>query len=619
MVMGALRDKIKIVIMITLLAFVGLIFFEWGMQQSGGGGSGPLGPVIAKVNGIDVPYEAYRQTRAAIAQNFEQRTGRAPEDVDQDSIEDETWLTLVQDALLQQKIEEYGITLSDAEIVEIVRRTPPDVLRNHPDFQNTDGQFDFMKYQAALNDPSYEPLWVQLETYMRAAMPSDKLQTYLSLNARVTSAEVRERFVSQNERVEVSYVPATPAMQTVDETSIPEADLRAHYEENRADFEVGEQAVLEFVRISKEPTPEDSAATRADLEDIRRGVVEGADFEAEARTWSDDPSAERGGDLGFFARGDMPQPIEEAAFSLDAGQISEVFESPFGYHIVRVEERKNDDGEETVRARHILLRVEASNQTLRHAASSSDDFADALADGDKFDAIAAELDLTVERTTPFERGALIPGVGYLRAAQRFAFHEKVGTVTSEPLEDDRAYYLFRVAERQGARTVPFEEVQDRIRANVAQERQRELAREKLAAAVAAADGSLASIAAELGTVVETTGEFTRDSFVPGVGRKNAFVAAAFAYPVGRRSDIVESDRGFYVLEVMGRIAADDSLFAQQEASIRSQLLLEKRQNLITAWIDQMMLEADVVDYRSGKGIPWHPEVDQMTYGAGTGV
>jgi parvulin-like peptidyl-prolyl isomerase len=459
MVMGALRDKIKIVILITLLAFVGLIFFDWGMQQSGGGGGGG-GGIVGKVNGQDIPYETYRRTRVAVAQSFEQRTGRTAEASDQDAIEDETWLTLVQDLLLQEKIQQYGITLSDAEIVEMVKRSPPDVLRNHPDFQTQDGQFDFARYQSALGDPSYESLWLQLETYMRAAMPSDKLQTYLALNARVTTAEVRERFLSQNERVQARYVQSSPATITIADDAISADDLRAYYDAHVSDFEVGEQAILETVRISKEPTAQDSAAVHADLEDIREGILEGADFEAEAKAWSDDASAERGGDLGFFSRGDMPQPIEDAAFSLGVGQVSEVFASPFGYHVIKVEERKNEDGEEMVRARQILLRVEASNQTLRNASSTSDDFADGLADGEGFQTIAERLGLTVERTAPFQRNDLIPGVGYMRAAQRFAFQEKTGAVTTEPMEDERAFYLFRLHERRARRTLPFDEVQE---------------------------------------------------------------------------------------------------------------------------------------------------------------
>jgi hypothetical protein len=130
---------------------------------------------------------------------------------------------------------------------------------------------------------------------------------------------------------------------------------------------------------------------------------------------------------------------------------------------------------------------------------------------------------------------------------------------------------------------------------------------------------LDGIASAMGTDDETTNEFTRDSFVPGIGRKNAFVAAAFAAPVGTRSDIIDSDRGFYVLEVTNRIAADETKLAEQSTSIRSQILLEKRQNLLTAWLDQLILDAEIVDFRSGKGVEWHPDTSQMTYGPGSGV
>src|SRR5262249_21733207 len=111
----------------------------------------------------------------------------------------------------------------------------------------------------------------------------------------------------------------------------------------------------------------------------------------------------------------------------------------------------------------------------------------------------------------------------------------------------------------------------------------------------------------LSATVDTTTEFTRESFLPGVGHRNAFVAAAFSLEPGKLSDVVRGDRGVYVLEVTQRTSPPDSLYAQQRDEVRRQLLMDKRQLLITAWIESLLANAKIVDFRSGQAVAWKPD------------
>ena len=202
----------------------------------------------------------------------------------------------------------------------------------------------------------------------------------------------------------------------------------------------------------------------------------------------------------------------------------------------------------------------------------------------------------------------------MAAKQRFAFGSPVGAVTTDPIEDDRGLYVFRLAELLEPRVAPFEEVRERVQVLVEEERRRELARERLSSALASAGGQgLEAVAEAMDAVIDTTIEFTRESFVPGVGRRNAFVAAAFTTEPGSMTDLIESDRGFYVLEVLERVPADEATFAEQQDSIRQQLFLRKRQTLIAAWLDRLLAEAEIIDYRSGEGVPWEPEPSLLVY------
>nr|WP_309484782.1 peptidylprolyl isomerase [Thermosulfuriphilus ammonigenes] len=131
--------------------------------------------------------------------------------------------------------------------------------------------------------------------------------------------------------------------QIIDKTEINDAEARKYYQENKAQFSQPERIKARHILIAVEdPASADSKkAAREKAEKILARVRAGEDFAELAKKYSDDPgSREKGGDLGFFSRGQMIEPFEKAAFSLKVGEISGLVESPFGYHIIKVEERQ---------------------------------------------------------------------------------------------------------------------------------------------------------------------------------------------------------------------------------------------------------------------------------------
>ncbi len=132
-----------------------------------------------------------------------------------------------------------------------------------------------------------------------------------------------------------------------DKVNITEEDARKYYSENQQQFEIPEQVRASHILIkpdTSDPNVEPAlakAAAKAKAEELLKQIKDGADFAELALANSGCPSSARGGDLGFFPRGRMAPAFEEAAFALELGQVSDIVETQFGYHIIKVTDRKD--------------------------------------------------------------------------------------------------------------------------------------------------------------------------------------------------------------------------------------------------------------------------------------
>lgn len=128
----------------------------------------------------------------------------------------------------------------------------------------------------------------------------------------------------------------------VEKTVIPESEAKAYYDNNAERFNKPESARASHILIKVEPTADEAKkkAARAEIEKIQARVKAGEDFAAVAKESSQCPSSKDGGDLGVFTRGQMVKPFEDAAFTLAQGAVSDIVETEFGYHLIKVTEKQ---------------------------------------------------------------------------------------------------------------------------------------------------------------------------------------------------------------------------------------------------------------------------------------
>jgi peptidyl-prolyl cis-trans isomerase C len=128
----------------------------------------------------------------------------------------------------------------------------------------------------------------------------------------------------------------------MDKASVTPDEIKAYYDGNQKAFHIPEQVQASHILIKVEPQADEKTKEAAlkKIKEIQEKIKKGGDFAALAKEFSGCPSKEKGGDLGFFGRGQMVKPFEDAAFSLEEGKISDIVTTNFGYHLIKVTGKK---------------------------------------------------------------------------------------------------------------------------------------------------------------------------------------------------------------------------------------------------------------------------------------
>ncbi|MBN1479667.1 peptidylprolyl isomerase [candidate division KSB1 bacterium] len=585
----------KTILLILVLAFVATIIFDWGM---GGFKSRRPQGVIAQVNGEDITYDEFNNAYQQELKAQREQTGNDPEAYQLEQIENQVFERLVQQRLLSDVIRDLNLVPTDAEITSELWNNPPQLIRDTPAFQDSNGVFNMAAYQAALNNPELDPQWDGVIYYMRNTLPYQKLSNLLNSTPVITDDDARLEFMKNNMKAKVDYLFYNAANFS-DAAEPTEEEIRTYYNEHKEDFFQIEKRVIDYLLIELKPTAQDSQAVYKQANDLMQDARDGKDFSQLAEIYSQDPgSAEKGGDLGYFKRTAMVKPFADAAFGAAVGDIVGPVESQYGLHIIKVDDKRRQNGEEEVKARHILLKIETSNATRETLRDDAVYIAEYAKESDLRTVAQAES-IQVNTSQPFEIEGFIPGIGMERRINRFAFRSKIGDV-SDVFYTDRGYIVVELKEIIKEHTQPLEEVKTRISSTLSSEKRMEAARSAADAAYAkmAASSTLEQVAAEDSLEIQQTDEFTLGGAIAGVGREPAFAATAFKLDVGDYSEPIKGTRGYYILQVIEKSEFDEAEFEKQKESLKTQLAVRQRNQVFSLWYAKLKEEADIEDFRN---------------------
>ena len=592
--MRQMRENTKWIMLVTALAFVALMVFEWGMDVTGqsAGGVGEIG----RVNGTPVFYDEY----LAVYRNLYDQAQTQQEDAitsqQVSDLEDAAFDEVVNAILVRQELERRGIRVTDDEVRQAAQFNPPPGFAQNPGFL-TDGQFDFQKYQQFLATQADEALLLQLETYYRDIIPRGKLVRQISTGIYLSDNLLWQQWSDQNETVEIRYIPLDPGQRIADsEIDLTDADIEAYFRDHQEDFEQPQRARVRGVVLSKALSAGDSANVRARAGEIRQSIIDGEPFaDMAAIESSDQVSALDGGDLGVFPKGRMIAAFDSAVFASPIGQLPAPVETAVGIHVIRVDERW---GQDSVRASHILVPFERSD-SAEIALLTLADSVETLGETMTVDDAASLLGLESQESELSTEFALLAGAGQVGEGVDWAFEEAAVGDVSPVFETSQGFYMIEVLSTAPAGVLPLEDATPTIRQILMFERKMARAREigdEMVQRIRGGD-PLPNVAADGGLEVRLAGPFARSDFVPGLGRYNAAIGAAFGLDVGEVSEVVESPSNAFIVELLARVPADSTAWLSQRESQRQQMRAQLEQRRIQEWLGSLRAAARIIDRR----------------------
>jgi peptidyl-prolyl cis-trans isomerase D len=645
---------------------------------------------VGSVDGEDISYQEY-STMVETARKNQEANGQQLDESQMDYFRDQVWEAVVSQKLLDKKVKEYGIIVTDEELrYALLGPNPPEFLKRQ--FTDSTGIFNRQLYEQTIKDPRNKEIIINVENQLKQQMIQQKLQEYVGASIIVGDEEAKENFIKRNIKMRGEFIAIDPNSVPEAEIKISDADLRKYYDEHAEDFKVVNQRKIKYVLFRRQAAQDDTllvknnmteivrklkadtasfksyiqsyseqpykrdtlslatlpkevrdplingtkgeiigpllsyegyvayklidkkpakneqvkashillkstgndAADKKKIDEIYNEVLKG-DFAKIASLKSEDGSKSSGGDLGWFGKGQMVKPFEEACFSGKIGQVQKPIKTQFGWHIIKVTGRSNQD----FIIEKIVNKIQISATTLDKVYQDAADFAFVAKEGG-FESEAKALKYDVIETPPFnEEAVAIAGLGVNKALVKWAFEEGVGEI-SDVYKFSTGYAVVMISDVIKAGMRPFDEVKEMVKNSV-------MAQKKLQKAVEIAgkirnqvgDNGDRNIAKSVWPAarIDTTGEFSKTSVISGVGKDDVFLEAAYNSELNKWSKPLKGTATAFLVKLYYKTKYEPSTFALEKETLKKELIQSKKNQYFSQWMDQLKKNSKIKDNR----------------------
>ncbi len=624
------RDWLKWSLGLVCVAFV--LFYIPDFLR-GTGADAAAGDTVAKVEGHEITSGEFRRTYQAQVQAYRSAYGASMSDqlLKQLGVEKQILQQMVDEQAALSEANRVGISVSDEEVRQRIFATPA--------FQENGAFIGEARYQQLLRAQRPPMLPSEFEENVRNQLVVEKLRGSLTDWMTVADKDLEQEYRRRNDKVKlavVSFLADTFRTQV----SASDAEVVSYFDGHKNDFKIPEKRKIRYLLIDVDAlrakvvvppadveraynngidqytTPEqvrashillktegkDDAAVKAKAEGLLKQARGGADFADLAKKNSeDDASAKNGGDLDYFGRGRMVPEFDTAVFAMQPGQISDLVKTQYGYHIIKLVDKKNATTRSLAEVRQQITDQLAYERAQAQAADLSQELEKQLKSaigevglGGKLDAVGkqAELEkvakahgLSVQESGFFARDEPILGLGPSPEAANRAFEMKQGDVAG-PLRASRGFVFETLVAKQDPYVPKIDEVKERVHDEVIKQKARDASRQKAAEIAAklrtASDFEKAAKAA--GLDAKTTDLIARDTPIPDLGAAPAVEDAAFKLALGAVSEPITTDNGTAVIKVLEKKEVTPEEWTSSKDRFREELLNDRRNRFFSAYM-----------------------------------
>ena len=419
--LSAIRNKSKGWVAYLVVGFITIPFALFGIQDYV---SGSANNSIATVDGEDIDINIYYQELNTQQRNLQQQLGAAYSQEIDTALKQTLLDSMINEKLIENFANSLGIVTLDDEVRSVIEMNQAFIV---------DGKFSEDRYSQLLRLNSYSP--AGYEVAQSKALTRDQIKRNLSGSAFMSSTQIKQLNDLASQEREVSYI----ALNTLDyesQISVSKSEISDYFNENRSNFIEGRKVKVDFVELSlgdmEEPAMPDEETLQSlyddnaelytnperrrtqhilvESEDLAKGLLEqineGADFDELANANSVDTSTnEKGGDLGFNEKGLIGVEFDEAAFSMNIGDVSEVVSTDYGYfHIIMLTDIEVETVQSFDDVREQLVALNKNNVSKKMLFDLLEEFT-SLAYEESLDMVAGQFGLELQTSDYFANGS----------------------------------------------------------------------------------------------------------------------------------------------------------------------------------------------------------------------
>jgi peptidyl-prolyl cis-trans isomerase D len=543
---------------------------------------------LGAVNGENISLDEYNNRVQYYTQQYSQRTGNSMTPEVRAQYEQQAWNDLVNSRLLQQKMDDLGIQVTDQEVVDMITgENPAPFIRQQ--FGNEDGTIDRVALQSAIESPENKQLWINIEQQMRQQRRQQKMSNYLQSSMEVSAYEIKQQYVRNNSFADVSFVRFPYADVDNSDIEVSESDLREYYNNHQDKYQQKESYRIQYVSFDKTPTKQDTMRTIEEMNNLRSDFASAEnDSLFLNRYQSATPySAE------MVAKSDIRE-IYEPVLEVEEGEVTDLIQNQGQLFLLKKLDETADEVQFVVFSMNITADPIA---TIDERAETADDFS-FYAEEDGFESEAERRGLEIKEGFATKGNNFVSGIGQSQQLMSFLESAYEGQI-SNPYELASQFVVAKVTEITPAGTQPFEDVKEQIRTVVTNQKRKQQVMDRVNDLTSGNSG-LEQLAESAGKEVQLVESLSLSSAtIEGAGREPKVVGAIFGLGEGQQSGAVEGTTAAFVVRVDSKDEADPAnMTPAEEQQIRQQLQQQKSQTFMNTWIEQLKEEAEIDDNRA---------------------